>query len=708
MSGNAFLQPLEFYERDLNPLGHYVDQMSTAISALRGVSKEVAKKFVVDGLRSRKFEGMQDPNVKFFGRDHNLDRTREELRLSEYFRDVKAKNEILVPTFTAYCSEEEDSSPLSQFTASNVAKRALAKKASQKAKDEGNLELAFSKNIEQANKKENNNSLSGAFATHSSIFVNDTGHNTLTSITRSMASIGNALNERMIGGNRHYWSKDTIVNNVFAIVTMMDVRSTIDAVERFNLICPTPEQLLDVVKHSARYYIFDQRVYQDLLAIFTKLSPIERAAVAYNQDFYHLRKLNPQFVYKLITDFACVDNSVRFDDPIAEIKKTDGLVINFAHQVLIFEMQGKGKDYEKLDPALQHRLAGVCRNIDNQVENYRSLINAFFLTKTVPNSTAFIQDMVRQNVVLSDTDSTMFSVDEWVLWYFNDLDFSQEGFAVAGAVMFLSTQLIAHCLAILSGNMGVAKSKLFVLSMKPEFAFPVFAQSPVSKHYFTAKLVCEGSVYSDIEMEIKGVHNKSSAMPVSIIEPMHQKFEQTIRDVMAGKKISMNREIKEAADVERKIITSLRSSSVEFLKRSSIKEASAYTRPPTESNYMFHTLWEQAFAPKYGQIDPPPYDVVKVPTTLTSPAIFQRWLDNMADRALAERIQSWATSHNKKQITTFYFNLDQVLGNAIPKEVIEIIDFKKIVLDLTNIHRMYLDTVGFPCRSDFMLIEMGY
>jgi hypothetical protein len=103
----------------------------------------------------------------------------------------------------------------------------------------------------------------------------------------------------------------------------------------------------------------------------------------------------------------------------------------------------------------------------------------------------------------------MFSTDEWVLWYFGKLDFSQRGFAISGAVMFLSTQCIAHCLAILSGNMGVAEENLYTLSMKPEFVFPVFVQSPVAKHYFTARLVEEGNVYPDIRMEIKGVHRLS-------------------------------------------------------------------------------------------------------------------------------------------------------------------------------------------------------
>lgn len=708
MSGSAFLQTPEFYKRNVNPIGHYIQQMAMGLSLKNNVSVEEAKAFIVKKIKNKEFPGMQDPIVEFFGRDHNLDRTKEEMPLSHYLQDVIRNDQILVPTFTAYCSVKEDASPLSAFIGVNVKKRALAKKASQQAKAEGNMELAFSKNIEQANKKENNNSLSGAFATDSSVFENDTGHNTLTSITRSMASIGNALNERMLGGNRHYRNKEIAFANIFAILSSMDEKAIVEAMTSFGLHYPTPEDLLKVLKHSMRFYVFDNNVYQELLEMAQKMSPIQRAAIAYNQDFFHLRQFNDGFVRKMLADFSRIDRTQHLEDPIKDVKARDGLTVNYGHQVVIFEVQGFGHDYHKMPVETQHAVANVCANIDTQVDYYRPLINAFFLTKTVPNSTAFIQDMIRQDVVLSDTDSTMFSIDEWVNWYFGDLRFTQEAYGISGAVMFMSTQCIAHCLAILSGNMGVADDMLYTLSMKPEYVFPVFVQSPVAKHYFTAKLVEEGKVFKDIVMEIKGVHNKNSALPPNIINPAQDLMEQIIRDVMAGKKISLDENIKAVADIEREIIHSLKSSEVDYLKRSNIKEANAYGQGPMQSNYQHFTMWQEVFAPTYGDIDPPPYDVVKVPTTLNSPSEFKAWLAGMKNQQLAERMRVWADRHGKKQVPTFYFSSDKVISSSIPQEVLDVIDYKKIVLDLTNVRRMLLDSLGFPVRSEFLLTELGY
>jgi hypothetical protein len=708
MSNNPFLQPREFYQRDIMPVKNYVNQMTKAMMLTHGLPENQARELVIEVLKNKESQGINDPVVEFFGRDANGDRTKERLPLTHYLRDVVQNREILVPTLTAYVNPAEVKSPVAEFIQANVKLRSSGKKNAQKATNEGQTEQAFFWDTYQKNKKENNNSMSGAFATESSTFVNETGHNTLTSITRSMASIGNALNERIIGGNRHYRNDNIAFNNILAIVTTMDQAMVEEAVTTFQLHQPSAEETLAVLMDSLRYYSFDERTKKDLRSLLESMSPIERCAVSYTQDLYHLRQYNEAFVRGFIDDLSRIDTAYQSEDPIKEIHASGELTINYAHQVLIEQVKGRGKDYskaDKFDPQLLNLLAGVCTNINRMVEKYRSLINAFFLTKTVPCSTAYIQDMVRKNVVLSDTDSTMFSVDEWVNWYFGHLTFSEKAFGVAGAVMFLSTQCIAHCLAILSSNIGVAEEHLYTLAMKPEFVFPVFGQSPVSKHYFTAILVQEGAVYKDIKMEIKGVHNKSSAQPVSIIEPAQKRMEEIIRQVMAGKKISLAKEIKDVVQLEQHIVQSLRSGSSEFLKRMNIKESAAYSKGPTESNYAWYTCWNEVFAPKYGAIAPPPYDALKIPTIISSPTSWKTFVNNIQDKDLVKRLESWMESHNKKILKTFYISMDYVEANGIPEEILEIVDYKRIVLDLTNIRRMLLDTLGYILREDYMLIE---
>lgn len=708
MSGNAFLQPMSFYRREISPIKNYVEQMATALSISQGISRQEAEQFIKNALANKMFPEVRDPTVDFFGKDANGDRTIEQLPLTKYIQDVVANDQILVPTFTAYAPVKEIESPLSVFVSVNVKQRAAAKKEAQRAEAAGEVELAFNKEVEQKNKKENNNSLSGLFAALASVFANVTGHNTLTTITRSMASIGNALNERMIGGNRHYRNKEVALNNLIVIVHTTDYESVEESIQKFNLHVPSVEEVMQVVNKSMKYYVFDQRDLAEIRDFVSALTPSQRVAVAYNQDFYHLRVFNEALVRSMLDSFSNVDMTFSCEDPVGRIRQSNELVINYAHQACIDLVKGLGKDHSKMPIETAQALAYSCSNIDATVDRYRPLIKAFFLTKTVPCSTAYIQDMVREEVVLSDTDSTMFSVDEWVMWYFGRLTFSQKGFGVAGAVMFMTTQCIAHCLAVLSANMGVAEDKLFTLSMKPEFVFPVFVQSPVAKHYFTAMLVKEGSVYKDIKMEIKGVHNVNSANPQSIMGPAKKRMEDIIRTVMEEKDISLLEQIKDVADLERKIISSLRRGETEYLKRNNIKEASGYSKDIKQSPYANHTLWEQVFAPKYGHIEPPPYTVVKIPTTITSPSVYKRWLESMRDQALAKRLVMWSADHGNRIVKSYLLSKDYVDSNLVPEEIIEVIDYRRIVLDLTNVRRMMLDSLGFPVRAGYLLTELGY
>ncbi|WP_227625177.1 family B DNA polymerase, partial [Klebsiella pneumoniae] len=62
--------------------------------------------------------------------------------------------------------------------------------------------------------------------------------------------------------------------------------------------------------------------------------------------------------------------------------------------------------------------------------DYAILINAFWVTNNMPASVAWIRDSVRQVAITSDTDSTIFTVQDWVQWYCGKVDFSEEAFAV--------------------------------------------------------------------------------------------------------------------------------------------------------------------------------------------------------------------------------------------------------------------------------------
>jgi hypothetical protein len=256
--------------------------------------------------------------------------------------------------------------------------------------------------------------------------------------------------------------------------------------------------------------------------------------------------------------------------------------------------------------------------------------------------------------------------------------------------------------------MGVDKKKLFQIAMKPEFVFPVFAQTPVSKHYFTFKTIQEGNVYKKPDFEIKGVHLKNSASPVEVIKDATGLMEKLLLDIYAGKKIRLAEVIKHIADLEKTIIKSLLTGEVTYYKRSKVKSKESYSQDEDQSNFKWHKFWQLVFQPTYGEIPLPPYSVLKVPTTVTNITGYKEWLDKIDNDSFKQALMGWMASRNKVDLPTLYIPMDYVLARGMPKEALAVLDAEKIVLDLTSTYRLILGSLGFYGKTNMSLTAQGY
>jgi hypothetical protein len=440
------------------------------------------------------------------------------------------------------------------------------------------------------------------------------------------------------------------------------------------------------------------------------MSPEELAAFVYTGDLYHLRILNESFMKNLITELSRVGNEEPIEDARDKLKRYDEQIVNYVHQVCISDMRGKGKKYEEVEDAIAYRLYRTCENVTAVIEKYRLFFKAFFLTANHPATIATIPNMVRRTVVLSDTDSTMFSTDEWVRWYFGKLLFSDEGYAVGGAVSYIATQSIAHILAHFSANMNVARERLFTLSMKPEYVFPVFAQTGVAKHYYTAMAVKEGSVYKDIKMEIKGVHMKDSTLPVEITASAADEMERIIRNIIANQEVSLVESTQRTMEVERNIYNSIVAGETKFLKRIRIKDRSAYKNVAEgdeldKSNYRHYVLWKEVFAKHYGDIPPPPYQAVSIPLSIKNKTAMINWLNGLENKVFAADFAAWMERNEMQKIGQIHIPIDFCNNHGIPKELIPVLDATRVILSSTRSFRNILESLGLFSKPDLLIME---
>lgn len=699
---NIFLKPIEYYKREINPINQYIDQNSFYLSKMLNKPFDLIKQNFISKIKNGTIK-LRDPLVHHFERNEFGDNHKTETKLNTYINKIVKNGDILAPSFTVYLSKDKKASLIAEFNEENVKKRNIVKKQSQQAEAAGDMLTTILRNNDQINYKTYNNSTSGSFASEGSILHNPSAHSTLTSTTRTVSSLSNAVNEKIIAGNRHYFNSDVTLFNIISIVHNTDTISLKDMIDKYQLKYPSIEDTVECIKYSSELYWLDRRAFEKIYEFICKLDDVERAAIVYTSDLYHVRKYNDNFVKTFLTKLSMKILNKDYEDPLSIIKSHDESIINFVHQICVKEVKGIGKKYEKLSKDELCILAGTADNIRNTILLYKDFIDVIFLTKNIPASTANLPHMVRRSVVTSDTDSTLFSTDDYVKWYFGDYIFTDESFALASSVAFISTQCIAHVLAMLSANMGVDKSKLFTLAMKPEYSFPVFVPTSVAKHYYTFKTIQEGNVFKEPKMEIKGVHLKNSALPKHIVQEMEQKMERILLSVYNNERISLKNEIGIIIEKERKIIESVNNNETLYFKQSNINTPEGYKLGEEKSPYVFHKLWLEVFQQKYGEIEKPQYTVIKIPTILNNRTALKKWLQNIEDREFADRMTSWLIKNNKTALNTILINSAYIKAYGIPIEVKPIVNVEKIILELTSGDRMILETLGYFPKEDLIL-----
>lgn len=705
---NPFVLDTSQYKREIAPLRQYVEDVSMALHISEGITLEEAKKFVITSLKPGGLFEFKDPEITYFERGENGDREEKRGTMLSYLNDSIANNEIIASTFTTYLPPSVKPSLLVDFIDENVAIRSKAKKAMFAAEMAGEkAEQAF-QDCKQANAKIANNAISGAHVSGSTPLCNKSAHSTLTSNCRITSGYGNANNEKMLSGNRHYHSPDIAINNIISVINRTDLAEIEAVVTKYGLEYPSIDYAHDVCvgglaggqywgigSHEAKAKIYD---------LLAKTTPLQRAAFVYVGDLYRLAMLND----KVVRDFiGSLSKRVTLDDhpdPKGLIKSHREEFIPLACQLWPDHM--KGIDFKKLDQNKpEHKvkllaLAGTVQNIANTMTRYGDFIKAFFVTSNVPPSLSFFPNSIRHAALTSDTDSTIFTVQDWVKWKTDRVSVDDETNAVAATMIFIAAEAIVHILARMSANLGVETKRLYQIAMKNEFKFDVFIPTQVGKHYYAYIGCQEGNLYIDYKMEVKGVHLKSSNV-VSIVMDQAVTMMRDIMDIAAkGEQISIYEMVNRVALIEAEIERSMLAGESTYFRTGQIKSPETYSKGPEQSPYAHHTFWNKCFGAKYGMMPPPPYGIYKLAVNLKNQNAIKAWIKTIKDPSIRANIEQWNEETKKSSISTLLLPQQVVSASGIPEELIPIIDIRRAKIDNTMVFYLILETLGWYCIND--------
>lgn len=727
---NPFILDVDEYKRDLNFVKHYVEQMTLFLVRDKGISHDEARAFVISKLPKDEQGKLKDVPLTHTYRKKNGDREVVTTGMMSYIQDTLKNRDILSPTFTRYVHPDIRVSPLVTSIDDKVALRNVNRRASREAQARAGgllvevnqlesagkteeaklkkieyvrmLDLAIYKNNEQTGNKLSNNALSGAHVSSSTPLANRSAHPSLTSTCRLTSGYGNANNEKLVAGNRHYRNPSIVMNNLISIIYLTNMDELQAILTKYEMYIPTVQDVMTMVRRCSSYYWKGEDAFQYIERFVSKLEPIERAAVLYIGDLYQIKEHNPDLVRTFITQLK---HRVLEPLPFEEAKKVTK-EFNSDYMALVNQLQGNdmigvtNQMAEESNPVLYGQIAATLLNVNTVLTNYSDFIKTFLVTKNMPSSIAYLPSMIRYTAITSDTDSTIFTVQDWAKWYSGEYIVNEETIGVAACVVFIASQSITHILAMMSANLGVAKERLFQIGMKNEFRFDVFSPTQETKHYYSIYGCQDGNVLADFKTEVKGVHLRNSALPPAIMEAAANKMREICVRVSKGEKISIVEELQYVADKELEILQAIRRGDSNYFKLEKVGAADSYKQGEQAHKYVSYTLWRDVFADKYGACEVPPYTAYKVNTTITSPTVFNEWLDNMEDQNLARRFKDWMIKTGKREVKTFYLPMSIVDTVGIPDEIFSLIDTRRIIVDNVSVFYKVLETLGFYQLDD--------
>jgi hypothetical protein len=627
------------------------------------------------------------PEARVLVRGKNGDRKEETVLYQDYLDTIENNGEILSPSMTAYLPITVKESILGEYVNANMQRRGLAKKEKFSAKMAKNFIMeAFYEGL-QTSLKIKNNSLSGAHCSP------------LTSGCRTATSYANATNEKFLAGNRHYWAPDVVTSNVVSIINLTNLTRFESMLSHYGIRAPTVEETMECITYSSNLYWRNPEELATIQNLVNNLSDVQRSAFVYTGDLYHLAKCNPDVVRDFLTAMSTL-TVVASETPDDDMKAVDGNAQAFLS--LLFGAQIKGvkfDDIAKKCPQTWGFMGTKARELISVLDHYEELIKVLWVSDNMIPSVAVIPGMIRRAVVTSDTDSTIFTTQHWTQWYVGQLDFSERSNGIAATMVYLVSEMVKHVLAKLSANIGVAPKHLHKLSMKNEYIFPIFVLTSRSKHYYAYISAGEGNLYSDFETEIKGVALRSSSVPPDIIKRSKDLIQEIMDTVVAGKKISIVKILRDVAGIERGIIQSLESGSYSLMSRATIKTAESYKNPES-SNYIYYDLWESVFAHKYGHAPAPPYSAIKVSVDANNPTKLKEWIAGFEDRSTADMFTQWLQKKGRKEVSTLFLPEDVLSGQGIPKEIVSGINVRQLVGGVMESFYLILESLGIYMKND--------
>lgn len=673
---NPFLS--DKYTSDRNIFKHGVNQTAMIVARLQNEDEKVVQKNLVDFYKANRDE-FKSRRAKVIIKNKNGDREVKVIPISSVLKHVQDKNYHFSPSMIGYVNSDEEECVNAIGTRQFIANRKFYKDKRQEQTKGSELYGKF--NELQNAFKIFNNAQSGAMSSEGTPINNKTGHTSLTSSTRCLTSTANLINEQFIAGNRFYNTPENTLQSIMARLRVTNLEAVEKVMTKWNMHVPTVDEVMECVTVCSRRYWSSDSTMRYIRAFMETLNGTELASILYTLDLVSMFRYNRALISGMFDDYIKIPEFVEGK----EAAKPDN---GDRYTLCVSKLPPKSSKDEI------NQLADYHLSIESK---YYDLFRVFFKSKIPPSALFDVTSSVRDCVLTSDTDSSIYTVDEMIDTY---TDNKEKGVALNGVLTYFVRMISVDQHAQLSANMNVSQANINLLNMKNEYYFGAYITTPMSKHYYATQLMIEGVALDKAGLEIKGVHLKNSKMSADIKD----KAQDLMKAALAAIE---DKQLMDAADVlhsigemERNVMTDLQNGKWSWLSRESVKNKAVYKNPDSQI-YLYHEMWETVFADKYGPAPELPYTAVKMSVDLKSKTKLNAYIESIEDNFIRERMRSFMESKNKTDLTNLYVPMERLqnLGD-IPSEFKQAIDMRTVIKQ--NFKSVYavLESTGLYFMND--------
>lgn len=617
---------------------------------------------------------------------------------------IRIKDKVITPFGTAYETADKLESFLKGMIDGKSQARKKEKKAMFLAKKNGDRTAEVFHNNAQANIKINMNSIIGAMGANFNFLSNVADFNAVTSTGRHFVMSAYAHAERFLESNFYFRTEDQVINFIVTCQKYGPSDETIESVlsqySKDDIYRPDLKAVEQQFVGYLRRYNFEE----DFPEVRKQLEVQTPARLTWMYYMSNMRLLvwgNEKYFRPWLDrffDLSQVDTTGEVAPE--ELNQFDGdlsvLLATICHDIIPTNHIGNSinlSDTITQAPEIAKRLVHYGRHLQRCLNEIEPLFNLFMNHSL---SVGYLHEhkfMYRSSVILSDTDSIIFTTRSWIEWYLGNSRMTSQAFGMNALVVYWLSKATSHLVYHLSKAVGALGEDAKRMNMKNEFMMPIELLTNLKKHYASILKIQEGVFYGDPRLDLKGVNLRGSNFSKETLNYTSW-FIRKIFDTLYNEgSIAISYFIIAALKFERFVLDSVKANQTRFLTVQPIRNENEYN-DEERSIYFNYLFWESVFADKYGSILIPT-KCYMLPLTDLTDQVYRFSMEQHAPDIM-RKIDAFLKRYKGKEVTRIPIN---PTTNTIPVELRLAADYKAVVYSNAKLLYLLLSSFGINTGS---------